>query len=122
MKRINPLNRNIAVLVCVAFISLIIPEITHAASQPSSSQSCFPKNSFPFLIPFFSSVNPAFTFIPFSPGMLNSLATVDKKPVGTPISIQEDKKSTTEEQPKQDEDPYKQNGNSTSKKPANGKD
>jgi len=122
MKRVKSLKRNIAVLVCVAFISVILAEVTYAASQPSSSQPPFSENSYPLLVPFFSSFNPVFAFIPFNPAMLNTLDKVDKKPVENPINTQQDKKSSTEEKDKKDENPYKQNGNSTSTKPANGKD
>ena len=122
IKKVKFLKRNIAVLVCVAFISIILAQVAHAASQPSSSRTPFPKNSLPLLIPFFSSVNPVFTLVPFNPAMLNTLDKVDKKPVENPINTQQDKKSSTEEKDKKDENPYKQNGNSTSTKPANGKD
>jgi len=113
IKSFNSLKKNMAVLVCVAFISALLPEVIHAASQPLSSKPPLLKNSLSLFIPFFSTANPIFTFIPSNPAMLNILSSVDKKPVENPVDTKEDKK---------DKDPYKDNGNSTSTKPANGKD
>lgn len=120
IKSLNSLKKNMAVLLCASFISVLFPEVIHAASQPLSSKPPFLKNSILF-IPLFSSANPIFTFIPSNPAMLNILSTVDKKPVENPVKTQEDKKSSDQED-KKDKDSYKDNGNSTSTKPPNGKD
>ena len=120
-KRVNSLTRNMAVLVCVAFISVLFPEVTHAASQPFSSKPPLLKNSLSSLSPFLFSVNPIFTIIPFNPVTVNILSPVDKKPVDNPANTQGDNKSSDQED-KKDKKSYNDHGNSTSTRPANGKD
>ncbi len=44
-KRKNSLRKNMGFLVCVAFILLIFPEVTQAATKPSCERFPFPKGS-----------------------------------------------------------------------------
>lgn len=43
-----------AFLVCVAFILMVIPEVTHAATRSSSERFPFPKESIPLISAVFS--------------------------------------------------------------------
>ena len=46
-KRKSSFTRNMAILVCVAFISVITPEVTHAAASSLNDGSSSSQNSFP---------------------------------------------------------------------------
>ncbi|MDH4258144.1 MAG: hypothetical protein OEV50_04970, partial [Candidatus Aminicenantes bacterium] len=46
-KRKCSFTRNIAILVCVALVTMIVPEATHAAASSSKGGSSSSKDSFP---------------------------------------------------------------------------
>lgn len=96
-KRKNYLRKNMAVLVCAAFVLMFFSGIAHSSTEPSSSKVPSIKKPFSFVSSFFSLFN--FHFLGDKPP-----ANVDKN--------KDDK----------DKDSYDDHGNSTSKKKPNGKD
>lgn len=55
--RTSSLRKNMAILVCAAFILLVFPEVTQAATKPSSRTSHFLKESSPLISAVFSFVS-----------------------------------------------------------------
>jgi hypothetical protein len=53
-ERKSSFRKNMAFLVFVAFICTFFPEITHAATKPSSQRFPFPKDSIPLISAIFS--------------------------------------------------------------------
>ena len=53
-ERKSSFRKNMALLVFVAFILTVFPEISHAATKPSSNTYPFPKDSIPLISAIFS--------------------------------------------------------------------
>jgi len=96
----NSSQKNMAVLVCVAFVLMFFSGVTHASAEPSSAKFPSIKKTFPLFSSFFSLFK--FNFLGDDP---------DPKK-------EEDKKKDD----KKDNDTYDDGGNRTSKKKTNGKD
>jgi hypothetical protein len=99
-RRNNSFKKNMAVLVCVAFVLMFFSGVTHASAEPSSAK--FP--SIKKTLPLFSSFFSLFKF--------NFLGD-DPDPKKEDEKKKDDKKSN---------DTYDDGGNRTSKKKTNGKD
>lgn len=115
-KRMNSLKKNIAILVCVAFISVLLPEVTHAATPLSPTKFPFSKKSFSLFSPVFSFANLDFPLAVCAVTtvyiLLKNYGKTHHKPVNTP-----GKKNA-----KKNNNIIKNVGNSTSKKPPKNKD
>ena len=62
-KRKRSFTRNMAILVCVAFILVTIPEVTYAAASSSSGRTSSSQNSFPTSFSFLSNTSLAISLI-----------------------------------------------------------
>ena len=114
-ERKSSFMKNMAFLVCVAFILMVFPEVTHAATKPSSRASHFLKESSPLISAIFSFVSlnlsPIGYDIAFSCSLPNNTPVVPNKDKKHKWSVKGKKKGHT-----------KSNGNSTSQKPPEDKD
>ena len=116
-RRRSSLKKNVAVLVCVAFISLILPDITHAASRSSSPEFPFIKQYIFLFSSLFSATNNNLQLGVMAFTARTILAKKEPKPVTPPPSNQDengDKNSN--------DDPAETKGNSKPKKKPNGDD
>jgi len=111
--RKNFLKKSLAILGCVALISLSFPGVNQAASKPSSFEFLNPEQLFSLISPLLSLVNHDFSSGVYDSAAMYYLSSNDKKP------------KTTEETGKQKQKSkgaYDDSGNSTSRKKANGRD
>jgi hypothetical protein len=113
-KRKDRLKKSLAVLGCVAFVSMSFPRFTHAATRPSSDEFLNPDKLFSLISPILSLVNHNFSVGVYDFGAAFCLSGKDKKPPA--------KKEEEDKQKQKSESSYDKNGNSTSKKKPNGKD
>ncbi len=117
-KRKSSLKKNMAILVCVAFISLMLPDVTHAASNSSTKEFPFLKEYIFLFSSLFSTANHDIQFGIMAFTTHTILANKKPKPVTPPPPPpQED-----EDNKKSKDDPVETNGNSKPKKKPNGKD
>ena len=114
-KRKDRLKKSLAVLGCVTLVSMSFPGVTHAATKPSSKEFLNPEELFSLISPILSLVNHNFSLGLYDSATAYCLLDKDKKP---PAEEEKEKQKEKEKS----EDPYKDHGNSTSKKKANGKD
>lgn len=120
-KRNDRLKKSLAILGCVALVSMSFPGVTHAATRPSSKEFLNPEKLFSLISPFLCLVGPDFSLGLYDSATAYCLSDKDKNP--PPPTTEE--KGTTEEKAKQKQKSkgsYDKNGNSTSKRKANGKD
>jgi hypothetical protein len=115
-ERKSSFMKNMAFLVCVAFILMIFPQVTHGATRSSSERFPFPKESSPLISAIFS------------------FASLNLSPIGCDLSLfcsvsinslilpEESKKDIWDLCGKKKESYIKSNGNSTSTKTPQPKD
>ena len=128
----RPLKKNVAILVCAAFISASFLGVTHAATRHSPREYYSPYKSFSSYRPVFSLINFNSPLVVIDPAMAYSLSVKDKKPPKksdqTDPADQTDPTETPDpttitEQEKEDaSSSYNGNGNSGSRKKAKSKD
>ncbi|MGD8535570.1 MAG: hypothetical protein PVF66_06930 [Candidatus Aminicenantes bacterium] len=116
-KRKNSLKKEMAILVCVAFISVMLPDVTHAASRSSSPEFPFPEQYLFLFSSLFSTANQNIQLGVMAFIAHTVVAKKKPKPV-TPPPPDQDKKGDR----KSNDDPVETNGNSKSKKKPNGND
>lgn len=112
--RTRSFRKNMAFLVCVTFILMVFPEVTHAATKPSSRSSHFLKESSPLISAVFSFIRQnlspfGYDLALFCNVSINSVMVPDKDKDDWDVSGK--KKGYT-----------KSNGNSTSQKEPQDKD
>ena len=112
-KRKDRFKRSLAILGCVTLISMLFPGFTHAATKSSTKEFLNPEKFFSLISPFLSLVSPDFSLGLYDSATAYCLSDKDKKP---PADEQNGK------QKKEKKDSYDKNGNSTSKRKANGND
>jgi len=115
-KRMNSFKKIMAILVSVAFISAVLPEVTHAAPRSSSTEFLFSEKSFPLFSPvfFFASLN--FPLTVYDLATLYTLSNNHGKLRPKPVSKIGKKNSNM------NNGAIKSQDNSTSKKPPKPKD
>jgi len=111
----NSLKKNMAILVCVAFVSVIIPEVTHAASRSSSTEFPFPQHIFSLFSPVFSTANHNISLAAYELAAMYILAKKTPLPNTPPNNA--DKTGD-----KNSKDAVESRGNSSSKKKPTDKD
>ncbi len=116
-KRRNSLKKNMAILVCVAFISVMLPDVTHAASSSSSQEFPFIKQYLFLFSSLFSTANHNIQLGVMAFTTHAILAKKKQEPVTLPPP-DPDKKGDKNS----NDDPVENKGNSKSKKKPNGKD
>lgn len=113
--RTRSFRKNMAFLVCVTFILMVFPEVTHAATKPSSRSSHFLKESSPLISAVFSFIRQNLS--PFGYDLASSCSVsinsvmVPDKDMDNNWDVRGKKKGYT-----------KSNGNSTSQKEPQDKD
>jgi hypothetical protein len=113
-KRKDRLKKSLAILACAALVSMSFPGVTHAATRSSSKEFRNPEKLFSLISPFLCLVGQDFSLGLYDSATAYCLSDKDKNPP-----------PTTEEKGKQKQKSkgsYDKNGNSTSKRKANGKD
>jgi len=115
-KRKNSFKKSMAILVCVAFISVVLPEVTHAATTPSSTKFPSAKKSFSLFSLVFSFANLNSPLAVYDFVTLYILSNTQGKPHHKPVNNPGNKTS------KKDDGNFKNHGNSTAKKKPKGKD
>lgn len=118
-KKRSSLKKNMAILVCAACISLMLPDFTHAASRSSFKEILFPEKYIFLFSSLFSAANHNI--------QLNVMAlttrTILAKKVPKPVIPPPPPPNTDEEgDKKSNDDPVGTSGNSKSKKKPNSKD
>ena len=116
-KRKSSLKKNMAILVCVAFISLMLPDVTHAASSSSSQEFPFLKQYIFLFSSLFSAANQDIQLGIMAFTAHTILANKKPKPVTPPLPKQ-DKEGDNDD----NDEPVETNGNSKSKKKPKGTD
>ncbi len=119
-KRKDRLKKSLAILACAALVSMSFPGVTHAATRSSSKEFRNPEKLFSLISPFLCLVGHDFSLGLYDSATAYCISDKDKKP---PPTTEEE--GTTEEESKQKQKSkgsYDKNGNSTSKRKANGKD
>ncbi len=115
-ERKSSLRKNMVFLVCVAFIFMIFPEVTQAATKPSSERFPFPEESI-------SLISAVFSFAGLNLSHLGyDLAFIYSQSSNSPKLIHEAKNGNGEKSGHKQNSSFNSNGNSTSKKPPEGKD
>ena len=118
-RRRSSLKKNVAVLVCVAFISLILPDITHAASRSSSPEFPFIKQYIFLFSSLFSATNYNLQLGVMAFTARTILAKKEPKPVTPPPPPSNPDKNGDKNS---NDDPAETKGNSKPKKKPNGDD
>ena len=111
--RTRSFRKNMAILVCATIIFLVFPELTQAATKPSSRTSDFLKESSPLISAFFSFVSRNFSPFGYDLALFCSLSS------NSPIVPDKDKNLDVKGKKK---GRTKSNGNSTSQKKPEDKD
>jgi len=115
-ERKNSFRKNMAILVCVAFTFMVFPEVTQAATKPSSERFPFPKESIPLISAIFS-----FASLNLSPFGYD-LSFFYSQSSHKPKLPRQAKNGEGEKRGQKQNGSFKKNGNSTSKKPPESKD
>lgn len=115
-ERKSSFKKNMAFLVCVAFILMVFPETTHAATKPSSKRFPFPKESTSFISAVFS-----FASLNLSPVRYNLAFFYSLSNSNAELPHQANDGNGNKNDQKQNGS-VSSNGNSTSKKPPEGDD
>ncbi|NIO49782.1 MAG: hypothetical protein GTN73_10170 [Candidatus Aminicenantes bacterium] len=115
-ERKSSFMKNMAFLVCIAFIIMIFPQVTHAATRSSSERFPFPKKSAPLISEFFSFFSLNLSPLGCDLALFYSLSSC------TPLLPDESKKDYWDIDYDKKTNPIKNNGNSTSTKPPKQKD
>ena len=114
--RKSSLRKNVAFLVCVAFIFVVFPEATQAATRSSSERFPFPKESTPLISAIFSFASLNLSTIGYDLAFFYSLSN------NKPKLTDQDKNDNGENDDQQQDSSFNSNGNSTSQKKPKGKD
>lgn len=109
------LKKGLAILICVAFVSMLFPGVSHAVTKPSSEEFLIPENLFSLISPFLSLVSHNFSAGIYDFAAAYCLSDKDKKPP-TPTTEENGKKK------QKSKGSYNDHGNSISKRKANGND
>lgn len=115
-ERKSPLRKSMAFLVCVTFIFVIFPEVTHAATKPSSKRFPFPEESSPLISAVFSFVSMNLSPLGYDLAFFYSLSN------NKPKLPKQAKNGKGNKNGHKKNSSFKSNGNSTSKKKPKGKD
>jgi hypothetical protein len=115
-ERKSSLRKNMVFLVCVAFILVIFPEATHAATRSSSERFPFPKESTLLISAVFSFAGLNLSHLGYD------LAFIYSQSSNSPKLLQEAKNGNGEKNDQKQNSSLSDHGNSTSKKPPEGKD
>jgi hypothetical protein len=115
-KRKSSLRKNTVFLVCVAFIFMIFPEVTQAATKPSSERFPFPEESI-------SLISAVFSFVGMNLSHLGcDLAFFYSQSSNRPKLLHEAKNGNGNKNGQKPSSSFNSNGNSTSKKAPESKD
>ncbi|UCE22258.1 MAG: hypothetical protein JSV46_08640 [Candidatus Aminicenantes bacterium] len=117
-KRKSSLKKNMAILVCVAFICLMFPDVSHAASRSSSLEFPFIKQYIFLFSSLFSAANHDIQFGIMAFTTHTILANKKPEPVTPPSPPPKE----DEDDKKSKDDPVETEGNSKPKKKPNGKE
>jgi hypothetical protein len=115
-ERKSSFKKNMAFLVFVAFIFTFFPEVTHAATKPSSEGFPFLKESIPLISAIFSFASLNLSTSAYDQALFCSLSSNRPK---YPPRVKIVKGNKNGQKPKGS---IRSNGNSTSKKPPSSKD
>ncbi len=114
--RNSSLRKNVVFLVCVAFIFMIFPEATHAATRSCSERFPFAKESTPLISAVFSFASLNLSPLGYDLAFFYSLSNNKPKPTD------QDENDNGEKNGQQQKGSFNGNGNSTSQKKPKGKD
>jgi len=115
-ERKSSLRKNMVFLVCVAFIFMIFPEVTHAATKPSSERFPFPEESI-------SLIHSVFSFASMNLSHLGyDLAFIYSQSSNKPKLPQQAKNGKGNKNGHKQNSSFNSSGNSTSKKKPKSKD
>lgn len=112
----SSLRKNMVFLVCVAFIFMIFPEATHAATRSSSERFPFPNESIPLISAVFSFGSLNSSLLGYDLALFYSLSSNKPKPP------KQAKNGKGEKNGNEQNCSFNDHGNSTSKKKPKGKD
>ena len=115
-ERKSSLRKNMVFLVCVAFIFLIFPEATHAATRSSSERFPFPEESTLLIYAVFSFVGLNLSPLGYDLAFFYSQSSHKTK------LPKQAKNGNGEKNGHKQNSSFKSNGNSTSQKKPKGKD
>jgi hypothetical protein len=73
-ERKSSFRKNMAILVCAAFIFMVFPEVTYAATKPSSKRFQFPEEFILFISTVFSFASPNSSPLGYDLGFICSLS------------------------------------------------
>ncbi len=115
-ERKSSLRKNMAILVCVAFISMAFPEVNHAATKASSERFPFAKESFPLISAVFSFASLNLSTPGYDLALFYTLSNNNPKLPHQPKNGEDEKNGQKQNSS------FNSNGNSTSQKEPKGKD
>ena len=115
-ERKSSLRKNMVFLVCVAFILLIFPEVTQATTKPSSERFPFPKESTLLISAVFSFAGLNLYIPVYDLALFYSLSS------NKPKLSHQDENGNGEKNDQKQNSSLNDHGNSTSKRPPEGKD
>ena len=115
-ERKSSLRKNMVFWVCVAFIFMIFPEVTQAATKPSSERFPFPEESISLISAVFSFVGLNLSHFGYD------LAFFYSQSSNRPKLPHEAKNGNGNKNGQKPSSSFNSNGNSTSKKPPESKD
>jgi len=115
-ERKSSLRKNMVFLVCVAFIFLIFPEVTQAATKPSCERFPFPKGSTLLISAVFSFAGLNLSHLGYDLAFFYSQSSNKIK------LPKQGKNGNGEKSGHKQNSSFNSNGNSTSKKPPESKD
>ena len=114
--RSSSLRKNMAFLVCVAFILMVFPQVTQAATRSSSERFPFPKESTPLISAVFSFASLNSSLLGCDLALFYCLLKNEPKPPS------QAKNGKGEKDDNEQNGSFNGHGNSTSKKEPKGKD
>ncbi len=115
-ERKSSLRKNMVFLVCVAFIFLIFPEVTQAATKPSSERFPFPQESISLISVVFSFASLNLSPLGYDLGLFYCLSKNKPKPP------KQAKNGKGNKNGQKQNGSFNSSGNSTSKKKPKSKD
>jgi hypothetical protein len=115
-ERKRSLRKNMVFLVCVAFIFMIFPEVTHAATKPSSERFPFPEESISLISAVFSFASLNLSYLGYDLAFIYSQSSNKTK------LPKQAKNGNGKKNGHKQNSSFKSNGNSTSKKQPESKD
>ena len=115
-KRKSSLRKNMAFLVCLAFIFTVFPQATQAATKPSSERFPFPKDPIHLISAMFSFVSLNLSTSAYDLALFCSLSSNSPKPPKRPKTAKRNRNRQGQNSS------FNGHGNSTSKKRPKSKD